>query len=86
MFKNIIPHLVSIETELDKINGFYLCDDFNMYESIKIKMIFIIRWLSVITLSFLPIMILEMVTILKRAILGITAERLALLLLNSHII
>ena len=37
MFKNIIPHLVSIETELDKINGFYLCDDFNMYESIKIK-------------------------------------------------
>lgn len=37
MFKNIIPHLVSIKTGVDKINGFYLCDDFNMYASTDTK-------------------------------------------------
>jgi len=35
MFKNIIPHLVSFETKLSKIFGFYFSDNFSFYQEIN---------------------------------------------------
>lgn len=33
MYKNIIPGLVSFETDLDEIKGFVMCQDFNFFEA-----------------------------------------------------
>lgn len=40
MFKNIIPNLVSFNTQLRKINGFYFSDNFNFYSEIEAKSVF----------------------------------------------
>ena len=40
MFKNIIPNLISFETEFSKIPGFYLSDNFNFYPQIEMKNLF----------------------------------------------
>lgn len=36
-FKNIIPDLLSIETKLKRISGFYISDDFDFYQEISDK-------------------------------------------------
>lgn len=40
MYKNIIPNLVSLDTRLTKINGFYFSDNFNFYPLIETKSAF----------------------------------------------
>lgn len=40
MFKNIVPNLVSFETTLEKINGFYYSDNFQFYPKIEKKSVF----------------------------------------------
>ena len=40
MFENIIPNLVSFDTKLRKINGFYFSDNFNFYPEIEAKSAF----------------------------------------------
>lgn len=37
MYKNIIPELVSIETDLNGINGFVMCQNFNFFKGIERK-------------------------------------------------
>ena len=37
MYKNIIPGLVSFDTDIEKIKGFEMCQDFNFYSNIKEK-------------------------------------------------
>ena len=37
MYKNIIPGLVSIDTEIEKINGFEICQNLNFFQNIKRK-------------------------------------------------
>ena len=33
--KNIIPNLVSLSTNLNKIYGLYFCDNFNFYKNLE---------------------------------------------------
>lgn len=37
MYKNIIPGLVSFDTELEEINGFVMCQNFNFFSNVKEK-------------------------------------------------
>ncbi|MFA4942599.1 MAG: hypothetical protein WC564_03125 [Patescibacteria group bacterium] len=40
MYKNIVPGLISIDTNLKKLNGFYLSDNFDFYPSLDKKNLF----------------------------------------------
>lgn len=40
MYKNIVPGLISFNTRLKKINGFYFSDNFNFYPEVATKSLF----------------------------------------------
>ena len=35
MYKTIVPNLISVDTDLDKLNGFVMCQDFNFFPKTK---------------------------------------------------